>query len=150
MDQMLLCVSTRTSDRSERMDEIHAIMAIARPRNAMLGVSGALLATGLWFAQILEGPLAALTELMDSIGRDPRHRDVVVHRTPLERRRFDAWSVAYAGTSRYFDRFIAPVAAADAAIGDMDRLVDLIGRLVSAEAGPAPSGRELSTIVQTI
>jgi hypothetical protein len=78
-------------------------------RNARLGVTGALISTGSYFAQVLEGPRPAVEELMASIDADPRHMRVKIIRTVEEGRRFTGWSLAYSGTSAAVDRHIAPL-----------------------------------------
>ncbi|WP_408589948.1 BLUF domain-containing protein [Novosphingobium sp.] len=52
----------------------------ASARNASLGVTGLLVWNGSGFLQLLEGPVRSVEQLMTSIGRDPRHRDITVVR----------------------------------------------------------------------
>lgn len=74
------------------------ILAVARRRNAELGVTGALMLRGGHFAQALEGPHAAVQSVFDSIAGDPRHGEVTVTEDgPVPARAFPAWSMAYAG-----------------------------------------------------
>lgn len=119
-----------------------AIVARARVRNAALDVTGTLMATENHFAQMLEGPRDAIDSLMRSIGRDPRHRDlVVVQDASCANRRFARWSLAYHGTSSYFEGFIRPLVAPAAPLrADVDRLVDLLVRLVAPK--PRPLSRD--------
>jgi len=85
-----------------------AIVRLSSERNARLGVTGALIFTGTHFAQVLEGPRAALTALMVSIGRDVRHRDVrVTLEAPIVNRRFGDWQLAYQGPSQFVGHRIA-------------------------------------------
>ena len=78
--------------------EIDAILAVARPRNAADGVTGALLFTRTGFAQVLEGPLAAVQATFERIQRDPRHDDVLVLASePVGQRLFAGWAMADAG-----------------------------------------------------
>jgi hypothetical protein len=91
----LFYVSRTIVDSLERAGGIDAIVSAARARNAALDVTGALLFTGSHFAQLLEGPSAAVDELMNSIRADPRHRGVdVVLNGPVRTRRFAAWGPA--------------------------------------------------------
>lgn len=93
-------------------EELERILTAARSRNKALGVSGALIFTGANFAQVLEGPQAAIDELMVSIASDPRHTSLKLVRTDeLEERRFGSWSMAYSGTSLYVDHHICPLLA---------------------------------------
>lgn len=138
MDRMLLYTSTRASQPEHHGHEIEAIVAIARARNLALNVTGALIATDTYFAQILEGRPRTLDEVMGSIRRDPRHCDVRVQReADIVRRQFEPWSLAYSGSSRHFEQFIAPLtAAAYTPPGDIDRLIDLIERLARPKQDP--------------
>jgi hypothetical protein len=101
------------------------IVAVSRSRNVASGVTGALLFTGMRFAQFLEGPAASLNGLQDSIERDPRHADV---RTILsgaqEARLFDRWSMAYAGPSLFVSNNVEAVL--DDAPRSTDRLVEIL------------------------
>lgn len=54
------------------------IVAVARQRNAMLGLTGALLFDGERFCQLLEGSESTVQSMMRSIQRDPRHTAVRV------------------------------------------------------------------------
>ncbi|ANI80290.1 BLUF domain-containing protein [Sphingobium sp. EP60837] len=83
-------------------EQVRDIVDVSRPRNRLLGVTGALLFTGRRFAQYLEGTPAAIAELKQSIIRDPRHEDVrTIASGPYDVRRFLTWSLAYAGPSRF-------------------------------------------------
>ena len=65
------------------------IVAHARVRNALRGVTGLLVFDGYRFCQHIEGPRDATVRLMDRIGDDPRHTDIrVVYDGPLEQRRY--------------------------------------------------------------
>jgi blue light- and temperature-responsive anti-repressor len=80
--------------------EIAAILATARRNNARHGVTGALLFSAGTFAQVLEGPLAAIERIFERIQCDARHDDVIVLQiAPIKRRAFPDWSMAFAGTA---------------------------------------------------
>ena len=89
--------------------EVANIVEVARSRNATLGVTGALISTGAYFAQVLEGEQQAVEELMRSIDADARHMRVKILRTVAEARRFSGWSMAYSGNAGFVDRHIAPL-----------------------------------------
>ena len=72
----LLYVSTRLYPAISEGHEVAGIIAVARSRNAALDVTGALVVTTDHYAQLLEGPPAALEQLLASIRRDPRHSDM--------------------------------------------------------------------------
>ena len=61
-----------------RYDALAAIAQVSRVRNAADGIAGVLLFDGHRFCQVFEGPAARVGALMDSIARDPRHRDMAV------------------------------------------------------------------------
>ncbi|MBX9701630.1 MAG: BLUF domain-containing protein [Acetobacteraceae bacterium] len=78
--------------------EIAHILAGARRRNAEHDVTGALLFSEDAFAQVLEGPVAAVSTIFNIIQMDPRHAEVVVLQAgPIAEREFAEWRMAYAG-----------------------------------------------------
>lgn len=88
--------------------QLHAILDVSRRRNPRLGVTGALLYNHGSFAQVLEGPLAAVERVFESIQCDPRHGDVtVIESGPIATRLFPDWSMAFSG-----DRHLADVPGA--------------------------------------
>ena len=54
------------------------IVAVSRRCNPPAGIGGSLLFDGERFCQLLEGAEATVRALMDRIGRDPRHTDLLV------------------------------------------------------------------------
>lgn len=71
--------------------DIRDILAVARRRNQLDGLSGALLFTTHAFAQVLEGPQAAVEATFERIQYDPRHRDSqVIEAGPIAAREFGA------------------------------------------------------------
>ncbi|PSJ41932.1 BLUF domain-containing protein [Allosphingosinicella deserti] len=113
----LLYVSESLLRLPEEAGRLQNILDVSRERNATLGVTGALIAARGHFAQVLEGPPEGVAAVMDSIGRDTRHRRVTL---VLDRitphRQFEGWtmSLAYCGNSFYVDRHIAPLLDEDA------------------------------------
>jgi hypothetical protein len=106
----LLYVSISRVDAAEPDTELARIVAVARERNALLGVTGGLVYTGANFAQVLEGPAQALEELMKSIHADPRHTRVdVIFSSEQPDRLFSDWLMAYSGPSQYVNARIAPL-----------------------------------------
>jgi len=103
----LLYVSRALVRGAEAEAAVADIVRVARERNAELGVTGALAFTGERFAQVLEGPRAAVKELMVSINRDPRHEDIVIIREgPVAKARFAQWTLAYSGPWAFVGRTI--------------------------------------------
>ena len=94
--------------------EIEAILATARRKNPVCGVTGALLVTEGRFVQALEGERDAVRAMFDRISLDPRHTDVEVLSSQFaDQPRFKEWSMAFVGdTPALRDRFAdAPLAA---------------------------------------
>jgi hypothetical protein len=78
--------------------ELAQILGSARHNNRQFGVTGALLFTEVYFAQILEGPLGPVETIFERIQCDLRHSDVtVLSFQPIAQRRFAGWAMAYAG-----------------------------------------------------
>jgi hypothetical protein len=140
----LFYVSRSTMD-SPQQAGIEDIASVARSRNAALDVTGALVFTGTHFAQLLEGPQAAIEELMKAIRSDHRHRDVdVVLNGPVATRRFDGWSMAYSGPSSFVRRRIEPLvgqAAERSAAGRERAAKNMIGLMADFVASAELSGR---------
>ncbi len=127
MAYTLLYVSKTLLEFPAGEAEVAAIVAGARARNARLGITGALISTGTYFAQRLEGTQEAVEALMQSIDSDARHMRLRTIRTAEEPRRFAAWSMAYSGTANYVDRQIAPLFSPLSASGTAHLALRLIG-----------------------
>lgn len=117
-------------DVDKVMDDIQAV-SIAR--NSQLDITGALIATSAYFAQILEGPDEDVDLVMASIVRDPRHHRVrVLKRCDIAVRRFPRWRLARFSGDNFGTLNVAPViAAAHAgthadAVQQLERLIGTI------------------------
>lgn len=76
--------------------DLEQLLATSRASNARRGITGMLLYRAGHFIQILEGPDAAVRELMRVIQSDPRHADVrIVRDEEIRERRFSEWSMGY-------------------------------------------------------
>lgn len=129
----LLYVSRSNADPSALPADVEAILAVARPRNLSLGVTGALLAESGRFAQVLEGSGANIDALMDSIRRDVRHRDVrVVLREEVEARRFASWSMAHIPPSHALDALMSDLSDAEGDKGLADTFIEMLRHSNSA------------------
>lgn len=127
MESSLLYVSRKTVTWPDDAADVAAITEVARARNADLAVTGALISTRANFAQLLEGPTAAIDALMESIRRDPRHSEVmVVSAGPIARRQFATWSLAYAGPATYVAAALEPLLAEGASNYDIRVLLRLM------------------------
>ena len=75
-------------------EAVQEIVAWSTAFNARSHITGALIATGSHFSQVLEGPAAAVQPLMASIARDARHRDVrMLYESVVTKRRFGTWAM---------------------------------------------------------
>ncbi len=71
------------------------ILAVARSKNAGLGVTGALMLYDDWFAQVLEGPQPVVEALYARIKADTRHDAVRLNEAgTVPRRLFGKWAMA--------------------------------------------------------
>lgn len=123
---------TSRSLMTDYLTELGPLVEVSRRRNEALEVTGALIFTGSFFAQFLEGPAEGIAALKASIERDPRHTDVRTARIePCEDRRFGAWTLAYANAAEPFDRLIA-VARTMRGPAGQDLLLEMIHRFVEA------------------
>ena len=78
--------------------EVDDILAVARHKNAALGITGALMFNGSHYAQVLEGERGAVERLFETINLDPRHADVaLLSFEPVAERLFGNWSMAGVG-----------------------------------------------------
>lgn len=110
-------------------EEFGRILAVSRANNARDDVTGALLFSNGSFAQVLEGPLAALERTFERIQCDPRHAGVTVLQFgPIEGRVFADWAMAEAATLSV---------QSDGAAGEA---LDLLRQLVGREAEWAMAG----------
>jgi len=86
------CLSVEPGDRSGVLDDIQAV-SIAR--NTQLDITGLLISTTDFFAQLLEGPGPGVEAVMASILADPRHHDVrIIRRSEVDAPRFPQWRMA--------------------------------------------------------
>jgi hypothetical protein len=79
---------------------IDHILTSARRNNVSVDVTGALMFNAGCFAQVLEGPKAAVIHTFERIQQDERHGDVsVLSFAPIAERGFDRWSMGFVGES---------------------------------------------------
>lgn len=103
----LLYISRSVIAPSDSQRAVNDIVTISQTRNSQVNITGALLFTGTYFAQVLEGERADVDALVEMLRRDPRHINlVVVDRSPLANRRFASWSLAYFGPSLFVKRHV--------------------------------------------
>ena len=120
--------------------EIETILRASRRENARNGVSGALMFNAGLFAQVLEGGAGAVEQTFERIQCDARHDQVhVLQFEPVATRRFDEWSMGWAGRDAApIDAFAALAADTgfDASRLDGDRVLELLRRHLD-DAAPA-------------
>ncbi len=76
--------------------EHNRILAACKKHNSKNKVTGFLHREGDFFLQYLEGPLLAVEDTMQRIGKDSRHKDVEILDTgPLDHRRFPDWQMGF-------------------------------------------------------
>lgn len=136
----LIYVSRSTEPPAVASVSVKQIVATSRARNPGLGLTGALLFTGEYFAQVLEGPAASIDRMIASIDRDSRHDQLIeVAREPIVDRRFSSWSMAYSGPSQFVARHVTRLLT-DPAPPEKGRSVDWLNDLMWEFAeGPGAS-----------
>ena len=79
------------------VDAVASITRQARVRNEQDGVTGLLMFDGANFAQMIEGPADAISDLVERIRNDRRHRSIEVlsFGTRPWARRFADWKLGY-------------------------------------------------------
>jgi len=81
--------NTISGTQAQTAEQIKDILAAAHRNNPSKGITGALLYSGDYFCQVIEGPADVLEELFETIQMDDRHGDVtVLHFEPIEARGF--------------------------------------------------------------
>lgn len=79
----------------DRREELASIFSQARSDNQKRRITGALMVSGDWFVQVLEGDEAAVRSLYADIEQDPRHTDVeLLSAEGAPERVFARWSMA--------------------------------------------------------
>ncbi len=111
MIRSIFYVSVSTLVLPAEESRVHDIVDWSRRWNADVGITGALMFTEKHFAQVIEGPLPAIAELMGKIRRDPRHTriDVILDRS-IRHRQFAGWTMAYSGPEDFVEAQLAPLA----------------------------------------
>ena len=75
---------------------VKSIVGASRISNARTGLTGGMLFTGNYFAQVLEGPIDKLHSAMKAIAADNRHDSMVqILLTETETREYGDWTMGY-------------------------------------------------------
>jgi hypothetical protein len=81
--------------QEDRKVVLGEIFSTARSNNKGKQITGALLVSGEWFAQVLEGEEKSIKELYDRIEQDPRHDQIqLLEMRPTGDRVFSRWAMA--------------------------------------------------------
>ncbi len=95
-NQLVSLVYASSSRRKLEDGEILEILRTSQRNNSRRDITGMLLFKDGNFLQVLEGSEAAVTELMETVERDPRHRGLIVlTKKPVTERQFPNWSMAF-------------------------------------------------------
>ena len=131
----------RSRDRlalEDRKTELGRLFCTARSNNKKRHVTGALLVSGDWFVQVLEGDEVEVRSLFGRIEQDPRHDAVeLLDAVPEAERVFARWSMAkVAGDGEPDIPLIAHVDGISPAAGrgttaEQDRLLDVMREAAS-------------------
>ena len=118
--------------------DVDEIVASSRVRNAKLGITGALVATGNVFFRIIEGPAEAIDRLFATIKADTRHTDVVCLAVQIDReeRLFPNWgmlrlSLENSAQASAVEEMLRQLARSDPS--ESTRLSDQLSRVMAAE-----------------
>ena len=77
---------------------VDSILATSQANNARVGVTGALMFTDGYFAQVLEGGREVVEQVFERIQLDERHSDVqLLSFAPIDARVFPNWAMAFVG-----------------------------------------------------
>jgi hypothetical protein len=96
--QRLIYSSSRVDDTDVNgfSTEFNDIGEVAERNNAALGLTGFLICTRTWYAQILEGEEASIDELMAKIEKDPRHFNLnILSRETCSEQVFPQWGLGW-------------------------------------------------------
>jgi hypothetical protein len=114
MLETALYVSRSNLEPAVAQDIVAQIVAVSRRRNQKAGITGGLIFTGRFFAQVLEGTPDALHRLLATIAADDRHEAMqLLYKKQIASRFFFDWSMAYNGPSRTVEGRIAPLVERD-------------------------------------
>lgn len=117
----------------KKSDALHQILHSARLRNSECGITGALLFSTEYFAQVLEGPKLAIENTFERIQRDDRHNEVtVLECSDIGSRDFPDWSMAR----------VAPLTASQEQAAQ--------STLISAMGDPTDAGHSVLELMRTL
>jgi hypothetical protein len=124
--------------------EINEIAEVSARNNVNVGITGAMLAAGSVFFQILEGPDAAVGELYEKISKDVRHDSVLLLRDDrdVDSRLFPDWGMKLVNfdqkNSLRLETLAGAIEAVQFQMSAISKLASVIERAVWQEYGSAP------------
>lgn len=126
--------STLHGSTESLKQQVEHILTTAQHNNAQVGITGALLYSGGYFCQILEGPEDPLKKLYKKIENDARHEGVtLLHFHEVNERLFEQWAMAYAGVQEKLHFNIDAIKESKDELSLRDKgkdLVDILDNLV--------------------
>jgi hypothetical protein len=98
--------STTAASSGRAADDIPDIVRQAAARNGIEGITGLLYSEDDAFLQVIEGPSDSVSDLMERLENDDRHRDltVLVDRS-IAQREFGDWTMIYRDRRESIDAF---------------------------------------------
>lgn len=95
--QLIQVVYCSAATNALTLDGIERLLRVSQKRNERLGITGMLLCAGRSFLQVIEGEKKKVDQLVASIEKDGRHRNItVIIREPIAKRAFGDWTMGYA------------------------------------------------------
>ena len=137
----LLYISRNRVSEDMQAQEVATILKSSLANNRAHSVTGALVGTPDYYAQVLEGPRDAVMRTMQWIEADPRHEDIrIVAREMIPQRSFAQWSLAHIGNSPELDGAIRNLAADPTPLpGKVKALWNLMEELAGQQTDPSRS-----------
>lgn len=90
----IIYISGSTRPMSD--DDLYEILDQSKRNNAPKDITGILLYRNGYFIQVLEGEENTVMKLYEKIGKDNRHRNVLmIEKAPIEERAFGEWTMGF-------------------------------------------------------
>ncbi|MDB5713553.1 MAG: hypothetical protein JWO15_950 [Sphingomonadales bacterium] len=108
MLRSILYVSQSALVFSNEQTQITDLVHQSRVWNQYVGITGALVFTERYFVQFIEGPNAAIGNLLGKLYADRRHSGIrVIQDVEAADRHFQDWDLAYSGPDAFIDSDLA-------------------------------------------
>ncbi|WP_312899809.1 BLUF domain-containing protein [Corynebacterium variabile] len=96
MDNLKYLVYTSVAVQIPSNEDIDEIVQVSRVNNLKSDITGLLHYRNGYFVQFIEGPPAAICDLLERLRRDRRHRNIhVIEETFIAARNFSGWTMAH-------------------------------------------------------